>query len=222
MRLVQLKKKRAAMAPRWKSTMKAVVVQMRPVSESARPMRTSARVFAGSVGSRAGEACSMWSRPEAGEGEAPRVSQVASVSASCEMLINCRLDSTVHFMSDLRHGASGGFRRVAGPPGSKSLKAGMQCLADDEKITFDGAWSRQVRHLGWTLTAPMTMGPAGTGHVGVADCQARPANSRVSVLTLTFSPSLMKVGTRSSRTVSRRASLVTAPAAVSPRTEGSV
>src|ERR1039458_5483873 len=143
MRLVQLKKKRAAMAPRWKSTMKAVVVQMRPVSESARPMRTSARVFAGSVGSRAGEACSMWSRPEAGEGEAPRVSQVASVSASCEMLINCRLDSTVHFMSDLRHGTSGGFRRVAGPPGSKSLKAGMQCLADDEKITFERVVRRE-------------------------------------------------------------------------------
>ena len=48
------------------------------------------------------------------------------------------------------------------------------------------------------------------------------ANSRFSVLTLIFSPSLMKVGTRISRPVSRRASLVTLPAAVSPRTEGSV
>src|ERR1035441_7265960 len=115
MRLVQLKKKRAAMAPKWKSAMKAVVVQMRPVSESARPMRTSARVFAGSVGSRAGEACSMWSWQETGENESPRVSQVGSVSASSEPLISCRLDSTVHFMSDLRHSALGGFRRVAGP-----------------------------------------------------------------------------------------------------------
>src|ERR1035438_1625 len=103
MRLVQLKKKRAAMAPRWKSAMKAVVVQMRPVSESARPMRTSARGVAGAGGSRAGEACSIWSWQETGENESPRVSQVVSMSASCELLISCRLDSTVHFMSDLQH-----------------------------------------------------------------------------------------------------------------------
>ena len=41
--------------------MKTVVIQMRPDSESARPMWTSARVFAGPVGSRAGEASTMWS-----------------------------------------------------------------------------------------------------------------------------------------------------------------
>ncbi len=51
---------------------------------------------------------------------------------------------------------------------------------------------------------------------------ARPANSRVSVWTLTFSPSLMKSGTRISRPVSSRASFVTPPLAVSPRTPGSV
>src|SRR5205085_12355632 len=51
---------------------------------------------------------------------------------------------------------------------------------------------------------------------------ARPANSRVSVCTLTFSPSLMKSGTRIDRPVSSVASLVTPPLAVSPRTPGSV
>src|ERR1035438_9901868 len=67
-------------------------------------------------------------------------------------------------MSDLQHSALGGFRRVAGPPGSKSLKAGVRCLADDEKITFERAWSRQERHLGWTLTPLVTMGPSCMGH----------------------------------------------------------
>ena len=52
--------------------------------------------------------------------------------------------------------------------------------------------------------------------------QARPANSRVSVWTFTFSPSLMKSGTRISRPVSSVAGLVTLPLAVSPRTPGSV
>jgi len=52
--------------------------------------------------------------------------------------------------------------------------------------------------------------------------QARPANSRVSVDTLTVSPSLMKRGTRISMPVSSFASLVTLPLEVSPRTPGSV
>ena len=52
--------------------------------------------------------------------------------------------------------------------------------------------------------------------------QARPANSRVSVDTLTFSPSLMKGGTRISMPVSSLAGLVTLPLAVSPRAPGSV
>src|SRR5574337_914369 len=51
---------------------------------------------------------------------------------------------------------------------------------------------------------------------------ARPANSRVSVCTLTFSPSLMKSGTRISRPVLVFATLVTLPLVVSPRTPGSV
>src|SRR5262245_7496661 len=49
---------------------------------------------------------------------------------------------------------------------------------------------------------------------------ARPANSRVSVWTLTFSPSLMKRGTRISNPVSSVAAFVTVPLAVSPRTAG--
>ena len=53
-------------------------------------------------------------------------------------------------------------------------------------------------------------------------CQARPANSRVSVWTLTFSPSLMKSGTRISMPVSSVAAFVTLPLAVSPRMPGSV
>ena len=51
---------------------------------------------------------------------------------------------------------------------------------------------------------------------------ARPANSRVSVCTFTFSPSLMNRGTRTSRPVSSVAALVTPPLAVSPLTPGSV
>ena len=47
-------------------------------------------------------------------------------------------------------------------------------------------------------------------------------NSRVSVLTLTFSPSLMNSGTRISMPVSSVAGLVTLPLAVSPRIPGSV
>src|SRR5437879_13073781 len=50
---------------------------------------------------------------------------------------------------------------------------------------------------------------------------ALPANSRFSVDTFTFSPSLMKRGTRISRPVSSRAALVPPPDA-SPRTAGSV
>jgi hypothetical protein len=53
-------------------------------------------------------------------------------------------------------------------------------------------------------------------------CQARPANCRVSVSTLIFSPSLMNTGTRISMPVSSLAGLVTLPLAVSPRTPGSV
>src|SRR5208283_2076996 len=50
------------------------------------------------------------------------------------------------------------------------------------------------------------------GYRGVEGAdQARPANSRLSVETLTFSPSLMKRGTRISRPVWRRADLVTLP-----------
>src|SRR5208283_608331 len=61
------------------------------------------------------------------------------------------------------------------------------------------------------------------GYRGVEGAdQARPANSRLSVETLTFSPSLMKRGTRISRPVWRRADLVTLPLDVSPRTAGSV
>ncbi len=52
--------------------------------------------------------------------------------------------------------------------------------------------------------------------------QARPANSRVSVDTLTVSPFLMKRGTRISMPVSSLAGLVTLPLAVSPRAPGSV
>ncbi len=51
---------------------------------------------------------------------------------------------------------------------------------------------------------------------------ARPANSRVSVFTLTASPILMKNGTLISRPVSSFAALVTPPLDVSPRTAGSV
>ena len=58
--------------------------------------------------------------------------------------------------------------------------------------------------------------------MAVADYHALPANSLVSVCTFTFSPSLMKSGTRISRPVSSVASLVTPPLAVSPRTPGSV
>src|SRR5581483_6192381 len=50
---------------------------------------------------------------------------------------------------------------------------------------------------------------------------ARPANSRVSVWTRTFSPSLMNRGTRISSPVSSLATFVAAPA-VSPRAPGSV
>ena len=50
---------------------------------------------------------------------------------------------------------------------------------------------------------------------------ALPANSRFSVDTFTFSPSLMKRGTRISRPVSSRAALVPPPDE-SPRTAGSV
>jgi hypothetical protein len=52
--------------------------------------------------------------------------------------------------------------------------------------------------------------------------QARPANCRVSVSTLIFSPSLINTGTRISMPVSSLAGLVTLPLAVSPRTPGSV
>lgn len=62
--------------------------------------------------------------------------------------------------------------------------------------------------------------PRGGGVVSLH--QARPANSRVSVLTFTFSPSLMKRGTLISMPVSRVAGLVTLPLAVSPRLPGSV
>ncbi len=51
---------------------------------------------------------------------------------------------------------------------------------------------------------------------------ARPANSRFSVETFTFSPSLMKRGTRISRPVSSLADLVTLPLDESPRSPGSV
>src|SRR5439155_10748837 len=50
---------------------------------------------------------------------------------------------------------------------------------------------------------------------------ARPANSRVSVCTLIFSPSLMNSGTRISMPVSSVATLVTLPVAVSPRAPAS-
>ena len=59
-------------------------------------------------------------------------------------------------------------------------------------------------------------------HAQLARNQARPANSRVSVDTLTVSPSLIKRGTRISMPVSSFASLVTLPLEVSPRTPGSV
>jgi PAS domain S-box-containing protein len=66
-------------------------------------------------------------------------------------------------------------------------------------------------------------GPATTDAPrGAAPAQARPANSRVSVCTFTFSPSLMKSGTRISSPVSSVAAFVTPPLAVSPRTPGSV
>src|ERR1035441_215477 len=51
---------------------------------------------------------------------------------------------------------------------------------------------------------------------------ARPANPRLSVDTFTFSPSLIKRGTRISRPVSSVAGLVTLPLDESPRTPGSV
>ena len=51
---------------------------------------------------------------------------------------------------------------------------------------------------------------------------ARPAKSRVSVATFTFSPSLINSGTRISRPVSSRAGLVPLPLEESPRAEGSV
>ena len=57
---------------------------------------------------------------------------------------------------------------------------------------------------------------------GWEQTQARPANSRVSVATLTLSPSLMKSGTRISTPVSSLAGLVTLPPDESPRGPGSV
>ena len=60
------------------------------------------------------------------------------------------------------------------------------------------------------------------GFAALARDQARPANSRVSVDTLIFSPCLMKRGTRISMPVSSFAGLVTLPLAVSPRAPGSV
>ena len=57
---------------------------------------------------------------------------------------------------------------------------------------------------------------------GVEARQALPANSRVSVCTLTRSPSWMNSGTRISSPVSSVAAFVTPPEAVSPRTPGSV
>src|ERR1700680_3280832 len=59
-------------------------------------------------------------------------------------------------------------------------------------------------------------------HSAPPSAYALPANSRVSVWTLTFSPSLMNRGTRISSPVSSVASLVTLPLAVSPRVPGSV
>ena len=50
---------------------------------------------------------------------------------------------------------------------------------------------------------------------------ARPEKAPVSVATFTFSPSLIKSGTRISRPVSSLASLVTAPLVESPRAPGS-
>jgi|HubBroStandDraft_2_1064218.scaffolds.fasta_scaffold18224_3 hypothetical protein len=55
----------------------------------------------------------------------------------------------------------------------------------------------------------------------VVKLQARPANSRVSVATFTFSPSLMKRGTRISRPVSSFTTFVTVPLEESPLTPGS-
>src|SRR5258708_32701184 len=51
---------------------------------------------------------------------------------------------------------------------------------------------------------------------------ARPANSRFSVDTFTFSPCLWKSGTRISRPVSSLADLVTLPLDISPLIPGSV
>ena len=59
------------------------------------------------------------------------------------------------------------------------------------------------------------------GCINLEPIHALPENSRFSVETFTFSPSLMKRGTRISRPVSRRAGLVLPPDE-SPRTAGSV
>src|SRR5471032_1917535 len=57
---------------------------------------------------------------------------------------------------------------------------------------------------------------------GSRSVYARPENSRDSVCTLIFSPSLMKSGTRISMPVSSVATFVTLPLAVSPRAPASV
>src|ERR1017187_2820866 len=62
----------------------------------------------------------------------------------------------------------------------------------------------------------------GRGSIAPKPSHARPANPRLSVDTFTFSPSLMKRGTRISRPVSSLAGLVTLPLDESPRTPGSV
>jgi hypothetical protein len=61
-----------------------------------------------------------------------------------------------------------------------------------------------------------------TSVIDLESSHARPANSRFSVDTFTFSPSLMKSGTRISRPVSSLADLVTPPLDESPRTPGYV
>ena len=60
-----------------------------------------------------------------------------------------------------------------------------------------------------------------TGPCSQPRAQTRPRHSRVSVLTFTFSPSLMKSDTRTSIPVSSFATFVTLPDAVSPRAPGS-
>jgi len=88
-------------------------------------------------------------------------------------------------------------------------------------LLFGSATARLCRGSFSTGSHPDTLAPQPVKALP-HPTQARPENSRFSVDTFTFSPSLMKSGTRISRPVSSLASLVTLPLEESPFTAGSV